>query len=1023
MFNYKNIDSAQFEKLALLYLQNRYPGSKWEPTKGSWDGNKDIQCKYTFFDQTMEYWAEAKFTPNPSKRSLQKSQLDPTLISAFLNKNPVTINFISNNTIPENYIYRLTDFKIKTNIGIILVLKEEFEQWLLKNPDICQQYQLHKNDNLSTKSIEKGCMIKQCLITEQGPDSTQYLFTKLLNYRTPYFLYLNVYSNTDYKNCQLESDIFKFPIRSSILTNAKEFDIGEGWNGLKFEFTADRIFAGDINLTIRENGKTLTKYKISDVKIIEKHVLNVSYVKQEKALVDVFNYVKESGKENNIIEINGTGATGKSYLLNQIHQELESCFDILHVKFNYNNTYNADYLCRFLLYLNLGKVWEFDLELVSKELKNNVNPMQGLLYGDLISGLQGKAEEIIEYVHKQTKSQNFNLLFPTNTSIRKVVILDDVHKLSAKHLTVIQYVLRQYMQYNCSQTLIFASREHILKNENEFSDKLYSIDLYGLSKDDKDATLSCYLEDDFDITYNRATDDVLIFSNIIWSLLENGTDTETISKNVRVAKEMINPQITNLNIYKTILIEYKKYNPLIELVYYVNSGIEFEILCSYFEEENIHFLIKERLFKKIRGFIYPFHDLLVQAYFETHKVSRSTVKNIKILINENSTSNRIYYLSLILNSDYGSSYFTDARKLRDEYYHKGELFPAYQISQGLINNIDFDEELTEEEIEDLFVFAETSMYENDHSTIQNIYDKIIKYSKKYLKKNKLLTGLLLRSSIEKINMQFWDFQTDKIFDNIKQIQTTLSDIPFRSKDVDFTYVHCFNRSMVTQLLLNQSESAEKSFQLCISAAEKLDYPAHIGFAYMDFGRGTYSINMKRSISYLEKGFEIFKSIQSEQRRQIECEAEILYAEYIDLPSTELLLQLEKLSNSLFCRHYLELYAKVKLKLAALKIVYDLSNYQDIQEDLFEAEFAVKYQPSVRYQLILLSVKSAFYFKKNEVKTARDLNNKCLKLSKNIGNHYRKIYELNGQKISGNKISFMMDKELNDETYYLTPYLW
>ena len=147
---------------------------------------------------------------------------------------------------------------------------------------------------------------------------------------------------------------------------------------------------------------------------------------------------------------------GKSHLLNQIHQELESCFDILHVKFDYNNTYNADYLCRFLLYLNLGKIWEFDLELASKELKNNVNPMQGLLYGDLISGLQGKAEEIIEYVYKQTKSQDFNLLFPTNTSIRKVVILDDVHKLSAKHMTVIQYVLRQYMQYNCSQTLIFA---------------------------------------------------------------------------------------------------------------------------------------------------------------------------------------------------------------------------------------------------------------------------------------------------------------------------------------------------------------------------------------------------------------------------------------------------------------------------------------------------------------------------------------------------------------------------------------
>ncbi len=1023
MFNYTNIDSAKFEKLALLYLQNRYPGSKWEPTKRSWDGNKDIQCKYTFFDQTMEYWAEAKFTPNPNKRNLQKSQLDPTLVSAFLNKNPVTINFISNNNISENYIYRLTDFRIKTNIGITLILKEEFEQWLLKNPDICEQYHLQKNATFYQKNEPKGCRIKQCLIAEEDSDNAQYSFTKFLNYRTAYFLYLNIYSDTVYSDCSLISDTFKFINRSSILTNAKEFSINIGWNGYKFEFLADKIFAGDVNLTVRQNIKELNKYKISDVKIIENHSMIVSYAKQERALIDISNYIQESGEENNIVEISGGGATGKSHLLKLVQQDLESRFDIFHAKFSNNNAYNAECLCRFLIYLNLGKLWEFSLELVSEELKKNVNPMQYLLYENLISGLQGKAEEVIEYIYKQMNSQDFNLLFPTNISIRKVSILDDIHKLSIKHLKVVQCILNQYGQYDCSQTLILASRRHILNNINEFSDKLYSVDLYGLSKYDKDATLKFYLKDDFDITYNRATDDVLIFSNIICSLLDDESEVETISKNVKVIREMTNPQITNLNIYKTILKAYNRYNQLIELVYYINSGIEFDILCNYFNEEEISFLIQERIFKKVRGLIYPFHDLLVQAYFEINKVSRNTIKSIKELIKNNDYSNNIYYLSLILNSDYGNDYFNDARHLRDSYYQRGDLFPAYQISQGLVNSINFDEKITDEEVKDFFIFAETSMYENSHDVIRKIYDKVIKHSRKYLKKNDFLAGLLLRSSIEKINMQFWDFQTEKIFDNIEHVQTTLSEIPFKSKDIDFTYIHCFNRSMVTQLLMNQNEKAEDSFHLCVSEAERLNYPAHIGFAYMDFGRGIYSIDIERSISYLEKAFKIFESIQTEQRRQIECEAEILYAKCIFSPSTKSLLQLEELSNLLFSKHYFELYAKVKLKVAALKIVYDLSDCQDIQEDIFQAEYAMKYQPSVRYQLILLSVKSVYYIKTNEIKTAQKLNNKCIKLSSNIGSHYQKIYAHNNQNMLGKKIKFMMNDELSDFAYYLTPYLW
>ena len=192
---------------------------------------------------------------------------------------------------------------------------------------------------------------------------------------------------------------------------------------------------------------------------------------------------------------------------------------------------------------------------------------------------------------------------------------------------------------------------------------------------------------------------------------------------------------------------------------------------------------------------------------------------------------------------------------------------------------------------------------------------------------------------------------------------------------------------------------------------------------MDFGRGTYSLDIERSISYLEKALEIFESIKNEQRRQIECEAELLYAKCIISPSQELIAQLENLSNLLFNKHYFELYAKIKLKLAALKIVYNLSDLEDIREDIFQAEYSMKYTPSVRYKLILLSVKSVYYFKIKDLRNARMLNNKCIKLTKNIGNHYQEIYVRNSENLLRQKIKFMMDNKLDSSAYYLTPYLW
>lgn len=215
MFDYSRMTSQKFEELAKNYLEIENPGYVWNVTERSGDGNRDVVCRYALSDAEIEYWAEAKFTANPNSESLKKGQLDPTLVSAFLYQKPIAkISFISNNTLPENYFYRLEDFHIKTSIGIKVVAKEEFEQWLMCHPEICAKFQISNTESQcdAPTPISSSIEIKSVLITSQDQDQP-YAFEKYLTTQTKYALYLLIVNYGCPQKIQLSllpSDILTF---------------------------------------------------------------------------------------------------------------------------------------------------------------------------------------------------------------------------------------------------------------------------------------------------------------------------------------------------------------------------------------------------------------------------------------------------------------------------------------------------------------------------------------------------------------------------------------------------------------------------------------------------------------------------------------------------------------------------------------------------------------------------------------------------------------------------------------------
>lgn len=100
-YTWENLISREFEIIACNFADDMFPAYEWELTGNTRDDNHD------FFTQTGigEKWGEAKHSEN-SKKTMSRSQWDPTLISAKLLNSVNDILLVTCAHIPLSYIIR-----------------------------------------------------------------------------------------------------------------------------------------------------------------------------------------------------------------------------------------------------------------------------------------------------------------------------------------------------------------------------------------------------------------------------------------------------------------------------------------------------------------------------------------------------------------------------------------------------------------------------------------------------------------------------------------------------------------------------------------------------------------------------------------------------------------------------------------------------------------------------------------------------------------------------------------------------
>lgn len=1003
VFDYSQMTSRAFEILAKKYLEQKYPEFKWDLTPPKGDGNKDILCTYRVLNQEHEYWAEAKFTKSQSPHTLLKGQLDPTLVSALLSPRQVSICFISNNEITENYYYRLNDFRMKTNIGIELVLKDSFEEWLINNP------QLLKDNNIQVLKIEEkqGIVkfnIKSAIITDMQ-NSNQYKTEKILLNDTIYYLYIIIESEKNYSDIKLlVNSEFALPFRSKILTNPESFCIKKGKQVYKFELIPNNIGATELNIQISDGQDYVSQYSINDLKVTPNSNVSLSYIQQEKSLLEISRYIHESDEHNFMIPVIGNGATGKTKLIQDLFCELNAEENILSITFIGNDFLDAKAFIEMLIFFNMGNIFDYSKEYIISQFDIIQDIETKVYYQKLIQGFFEAPEIYIKELTRKFTDHKICLLYPSQSRVKQTLLLDDVHKLNSELYQLVKEFFGQFLVQKNNQSIVFASREcykdFSLNVKTLKADWVKPYTLDGLSKEDKLATISHYFPFTGDIQFDRATDDLIVFSNILYSKIPKESIGDKSSDSIRKTVELVHsfekPNIINLFQYKEKLNQLKQYHNIIELIYFINWGIEYSIITQIFAYNDIELLFEQKVIKRIGKKIYSYHDHYIKAYFEDHKISNATIETVRKICDID-YDNKYLYLSSLLKGGYHiyCQIEKEVRALENHYFKSTDYYKAYFLSKSLESYIDKNEKLSIEELHDLLILAVSSGYFEEPAQVRERYKQLIRFCKSTAG-NQDVQGMVLRAKSEIINIDYWELSCDDLNQKVENIVKAIPVIEQDSgEDIICGYLNLLNRKMVVALLKEDFKLAEQIFKENTSEINRLNRKEYAGYLYMDFVKGIYNCDPVKALKYMENAQEIFQELNTEYRRLLDCNCEVEYLKCLtsDKPDFS---KLEEAATTLRDNQYFELYSKAELKLAALKLTKGRENYSesDIEQDIYLSEYVLDYTATGRLLLFQVMIKNAFRIFCNKPYDRIKLTAAENKLLNNMGNDFQQIWKLN-----------------------------
>lgn len=1042
--------AEKFEDMALEYVRDMYSEYTWRATGRTRDGNRDF---HNLENDLLSIWGEAKY--KKSSISLTRKDLDPTILSGLIDGTVELIIFVTNGKIPDPLVTRMVLGANMKGIKISFVTGIQLSDWLILNPD---KYKTYFGETYEKNVVQCEQLVAFKKVSFYEPISLDFNpnFNKVSMKVDDTFILICSIMSTKKSVCkiELEDNAPLSFVNSEKYENPNNFEIQPGLNAISFLVRAIFKYNNVLRIALYVNGNKY--YHVSNRIVINKNKqLDIYYFEQ----LDILNKIKcvidnfDNTIGSYIFFIRGCSGMGKSYILNELSLDYSLNNDLTLVTFEYDLNSNVNYmlLCRIIIFLQYGNVfWDFSISNI-KKFCINLNSLNGNLESKLLNNLlngcfdDNIAKTTILKIIKITYKNMPTFIHSKFQKNFRILLLDDIQYLNKEQSTFLKIIIKQQLTITNNNIILLSGRLNEFRDSTLEKKLLESIsncfELTDLSEKDKEGTVlqNFTLKEKKLLTpfFNELPSNLLMLNEVLSNLKYSLGRRKDLSNS-----QLIDYYISSYDkglIFQSKFEKIKEQYYLLDIIYLFKKGIRNYYLYEYpeFDKNNIKQglkLLSDMNCIRFVGnnMIFPFHDFLVENYRSLRKgkeFNKTTGDFLKFLLTKNQKEiDANYILSMICKC--GTKYFKQYNKIIQDlmlqYINKSEFGTAVYFAELFYNNISNKNHLTKTEKYYLYLYADCLVHcDNKYRAKQLLLDIAGKEAFESFERYEALISLL--------NQRFWSVELKGVIEDSKMYQIDLENMFIDHLNsnmigrVKKSYESCFNRRMVTLLLLDNYREAQKTYRegLCalktFSEQYHLNDKSEMATIIMDYARGNMARNPNLSYRLFLLAIKFYDEKKGNYiRRTMICHIDLKVIENIIGKKTNYKKFIKKI-NQLYEHNFLAEYVKGLMKMYACRMVdYSRANNANkISFHFMEGIINQIEKVKLENQMVLYNrelylynyIMAYFYIVQNELELARTCLQDNLEYIKEAGKTYKLPLEHNIKNLETIKtVEWFQDKK-------------
>lgn len=1038
--DWSQIDDDKFEELACAYARDTYREYKWIPTGKSWDGNKDalFRDKIDGLNYFYQGWCEAKYTVSPDS-SIPKSHMDSTLVSGILDGEVIFILFVTNGKITNSFVQRATAILKPHKIQIKFVDGGILTDWINANPNIREDF---FTGDFSDSVVEKLKIdiVDYCVLDSTMSSPSLISSIKKLHTNNEYFLYLNLYANQQAKYClEISTNAL------SLLPNRiYENSVSPGYNSVLIKCLAKYPFNGNILVSIKTETDSIFTFNSLHLYIEDADDTQVIYSKQQKYIQEIYATAKTDIYRNTILTVTGHEGSGKSHLLNQVLQSLsKEDTEIMRLAFSEKEAENASSICRLLLFVNFGFLYDLSQQAFKTLISKNTN-LSPDIFLQLKEGASDQitALNIIDMISEMLANTDV-ALFPDQSPMlhRSIsyIVMDDFQKVSKRHRSVCQHILAEFVSRNYAQIMIIGYRpgEFRVAVLESTLNKLHSAcwNLLGISNADTyDSLKLCFHKDIAELTkLFPAPISVLHLVLLLKKLKQKNILRYPHEKRIIIYSTAYKETNVNDTALAKGKIKHCSYKDILYVIYKIESGVPIYLLQGFFGNKFSKACVTfetDSLFKEENESLKPYHDIYLNAFTQTSFPPRYMDALNQFLqycieqdIDAPILKSNILSILIDKNNHLRTHYLSSAKEICHDYYDRSQYIAAQNLASVLLPDMEHTPYTAYQynDLELLYIYAQSIKYASTHAGSSKYLEKISDIGN-VLSLNSGEMGVVYEAHSELITNYLYALDFHHVEKELIYFSENIKDVTSESSEHKINaYLNFENRNML-YVFFSEKPNLSDAYQSALNESTRLGRSDYEAYAKMDYAKMTFREEPSCAIELLNEALVVFKKYPKCAKREIDCLFEIDMINYlIQQGSSDRLYTLQRLAKQ---NNFVHVYARITITLLTIELLNG-GNPNDIELKL--DKLIIEYtdlQNTNRLNYFVNQLRAGIYHKLGDPQKQASYLKQQLKNSNVFPSSYIDIVKHNYGVVMSASLKWAMNTTSDDATvYWLDPRIW